>query len=211
MESDRLNLQLDIQVNDIGTKEVNIRGSLMVANLIGEIQDRFSLDGTLQLQTGDNGQPLNLNSPINEAGIEEGDVLVCQRVQEDTGTQGAIQRGVREPFEEEFKRVYLEEERTLTEFDLNWQPAILGRRDHRDPSNNRLLAVDLEGLEELPTVSRHHACITLDDGKFFLEQLAARNPTFLNENKLRPGRKYPLEAGAEIQVGRIALTFYIVS
>ncbi len=202
---------MKIEPKKIGAKEVNLRSSLLVANLLAEIQDRFSLDGSLALQPEGDQEPLSKNSRLNEAGVEDGDVLVCRQLQGDTGTQDAIARGVREPLPEGYKRVYLEEERTRTEYELDWQPAIIGRWDHRDPSQNRLLAADLEGLEELPTVSRHHACITVEDDKFFLEQLAARNPTYLDGDKLSHGRKYPLEPGDSIQLGRISLTFNALS
>ena len=105
----------------------------------------------------------------------------------------------------------MQEQRTLNEYDLAWQPAIIGRKDHRNPSNNKLLAVDLEDAEDLPTVSRHHACITLREGSFFIETIQARNPTFLDETRLKPGIKYPLAAGSVIQIGRLTLTLFIIS
>jgi pSer/pThr/pTyr-binding forkhead associated (FHA) protein len=123
----------------------------------------------------------------------------------------AIARGMRDYFEEQFQRVYLTEQRTRTEFDLAWQPAILGRKDHRDPSKNKLLAVDLEGVEDLPTVSRHHAALTMRGGSFFIETLQPRNPVYLDGAQLKPGIRYPLAAGAVIEVGRIALTFSVIS
>jgi hypothetical protein len=211
MTAERLNLTLEIEPKKVGKKEVNLRASLLVSNLIAEIQDRFSLDGTLALERQGGEEQLDASSRLDEVGVSDGEVLVCRQVQSETGTQAAIARGVREPLPEGYKRVYLEEERTRTEYELAWQPAIIGRWDHRDPSMNRLLAADLEGLEELPTVSRHHACITVEDNKFFIEQLAARNPTYLDGTKLNAGRKYPLEPGDNIQVGRISLTFNALS
>jgi hypothetical protein len=208
---DRLKLTLDIRPNEVGIKEIDVRSNLVVANLLAEIQDKFNLDGTLELRPEADDAPLGLAEPLQQAGVQDGAKLICERVIEDTGTQDAIQRGVKEPFAGQFKRVYLQEEHSLAEYDLTWQPAIVGRRDHRNPSNNRLLAVDLEDIEDLPTVSRHHAAITLTDGKFFLERLAERNPTYLNEKPLKGGRKYPLPAGAKIQLGRVSLTFYIIS
>lgn len=209
---DRLNLTLDIRANDVGSKDVNVRSSLVVANLLAEIQDKFNLDGTLELRQEKGDAALELNQSLDKAGVEEGAKLVCDLVQEDTGTRDAILQGVRQPFEEgQFKRVYFEEEHTLTEYDVSWQPAIVGRLDHRDPSKNRLLAVDLESIEDLPTVSRHHACLTAKGGKFFIEQLAARNPTFLDGKQLKAGRKYPLAAGSRIQMGNVSLTFYIIT
>jgi hypothetical protein len=209
---DRLKLTLAIRPNEVGSKEVNVRSSLVVANLLAEIQDKFNLDGTLVLLPEKGDTALELGKPLDQAGVQDGATLICDRVEEDTGTRDAIRQGVREPFEEgKFKRVYFEEEHTLTEYDVSWQPAIIGRWDHRDPSNNRLLAIDLESIEDLPTVSRHHACLTVKGGKFFVEQLAARNLTYLDGKLLKTGRRYPIAAGSRIQVGSVSLTFYIIS
>jgi hypothetical protein len=207
---ERLNLTLDIRPAEIGPRRVNVRSSLLVANLLAEVQDKFNIDGTLQLLTETGQGPLSLRSPLGQAGVMDGSTLICERVIEESGTLDAIQRGVRIPFEEQFNRVYLTEERSLNEYDLAWQPAIVGRKDHRNPSNNRLLAVDLEEVEDLPTVSRHHACITLTEGTFFFETIQARNPTYLDGALLKPGIRYPLAAGSVVQVGRVSLTFQIV-
>lgn len=210
MTTDRLALTLEIRPNSIGVKKVNVRGSLVVANFIAEIKDKFSLDGNLQLQLGDGGEILNPENPLELTGAGEGSLIVCTRIMESTGTLDAIQRGVREPFGDRFQRVYLSEDRTMTEYDLAWQPAIVGRKDHNDPSNNRLLAADLEEIEDLPTVSRHHACVTMEKGSFFVETIQARNPTYLDGGRLDQGVKYPLAAGSVIQVGRVSLTFHII-
>ena len=207
---ERLSLTLDIRPNEIGSKRINVRSSLLVANLLAEIQDKFNLDGTLQLMLGQGDGPLSLRSPLEHAGVIEGSTLICERMVEESGTLDVIQRGVREPFQEHFKRVYLTEDHSLTEYDLAWQPAIVGRKDHRNPSNNRLLAVDLEDIEDLPTVSRHHACITLTEGTFFFETIQPRNPTYLDGAQLKPGIRYPIAPGSVVQVGRVSLTFQIV-
>lgn len=207
----RMNLTLEIRPNEVGARQVNVRSSLMVANLIAEIQDKFNLDGTLQLQPEGEASPLGLGVSLDRAGIADGSTLICDRVMEDTGTREAIERGVRQALEGKFKRIYLTDQRTLTEYDLTWQPAIIGRKDHRNPSNNRLLAVDLEAAEELPTVSRQHACVTLDRGSVFVESIQPRNPTFLDGARLKTGIRYPLNAGSAIQVGNVTLTFNIIS
>jgi hypothetical protein len=211
MPMERMTFTVDIRPGQIGPRQVNVRSSMLIANFIVEIQDKYNLDGTLDifLQGGD--QALGPSVPIEQSGLTEGGVLICERKLEETGTKAAIERGVREALAGEFQRIYLVEERSLIENDVTWQPAIIGRRDHRDPSKNRLLAIDLEEMEDLPTVSRHHACITQHDGGFYLEQLQARNPTYLDGARLREGVLYPLGAGAKIQVGGVALTFYIVS
>ncbi|HLC06191.1 MAG TPA: FHA domain-containing protein [Anaerolineales bacterium] len=211
MTTDRLTLSLDIRPNNIGVKQVNVRRSLVVANFVAEIKDKYNLDGNLRIQLGDGGQILDPENPLELTGASEGSLLVCTRIMESTGTLDAIQRGVREPFGDRFQRVYLSEDRTMTEYDLAWQPAIVGRRDYNNPSNNRLLAADLEDIEDLPSVSRHHACVTMEKGSFFVETIQARNPTFLNGARLEQGIKYPLGAGSSIQVGRVTLTFHIIS
>jgi len=117
MTTGRLTLSLDIRANDIGVKKVNVRSSLMVANFVSEIKDKFNLDGNLQLQLGDGGEILNPENALDLAGAGEGSLLLCTRVMESTGTLDAIQRGMREPFGDRFQRVYLSEDRTMTEYD----------------------------------------------------------------------------------------------
>jgi pSer/pThr/pTyr-binding forkhead associated (FHA) protein len=118
---------------------------------------------------------------------------------------------MRSGFSANFKRIYLQEERRLAEFDLTWQPAIIGRRDQRDPSKNKLLAAPLDELEESNTVSRHHACITEKSGAFFIEALNSENATYLEGQRLRVGTPYPIEPGKSIQLGRLTLKFHVVS
>lgn len=208
---DRLCLTIDIKPNKIGPKEINVRNTMIVMNLIAEIQDKFNIDGTLELHPKGNRESLDWDTPLDKTGIEDGAILICERIVEDTGTLDKISLGVRDQLEGEFKRAYLLEKQTLTEYELKWQPSIIGRKDHRNPSNNRLLSVDLEGIEDLPTVSRHHACITSRGGKFYLEQIQTRNPTYMDGKRLEAGKKYPLPAGVVIQVGAISLTFNIIS
>ena len=211
MASDRLNLTLDVKSNDVGPKRINVRSSLQVATLVGNIKDKFNLDGNYEIRASGGYVSLPMDRPLNQTGIGEGATLVVTRIIEATGTLEAIRRGERKGFSKRFKRAYLQEERTLTEFDLLWQPAVLGRRDHRNPSNNRLLAVDLEGIEPLPTVSRAHACITEANGSFFIEDIQGRNPVYVNGKKLPTSATQQLPAGAVIRVGRLNLTFNLIS
>lgn len=208
---DRMNLTLDIQANSIGLKRVNVRSSLVVGNLLGTIQDKFNLDGNFELRLKSGSQALHPEVALNTLGVTDGATLVCSRAIEISRSLEAIQRGQRLRFSKKFKRVYLEEKRTLSEFDLLWQPSVIGRKDQTNPAHNKLMAVDLAEIEELPTVSRHHACLTEQNGSFFIEAIQARNPTYLDGERLRPGQKYPLPAGSIIQVGRVWLTFHLVS
>ena len=208
---ERMNLTLDIQANKIGSKRVNVRSSLVVSSLIATITDKFNLDGSYELRLAGASNAMPVEAPLDQVGVKEGGVVVCTRRAESTGTLEIIQRGERLRLSKKFTRVYLQEDRTETQYDLGWQPALIGRKDRRDPSKNRLLVADLEEMEELPTVSRHHACITEHAGTFYLESLQGQNPTLVGNVRLRPGLKHPLSAGAKIQVGRVALTFYMMS
>ena len=208
---DRMNLKLDIQTGSIGIKKVNLRSSLLVDNLIATIKDKFNLDGEFELRLANGRQPLPHGLELNRAGVTDGAVLIVKPILESTGTLDAIRFGVRTRLSKNFRRVYLQEARALVEYDLAWQPAVIGRKDHRDPSKNKLLAVDLGEMEEATTISRHHACITEEGGSFFLESINEHNPTYLGDNRLRFGVKYPLPVGSRLGIGRVSLTFYTVS
>jgi hypothetical protein len=207
---DRMNVTLNIQANSIGQRRVNVRSSLVVANLVATVKDKFNLDGNFEVRLDNSRIPLADDAALDAAGVQDGSTLAVTRVMEATGTIDAIERGLRERLSKNFKRVYLAEERTLAEFDLYWQPAVIGRRDYRNPSKNRLLAADLEELEGTQTVSRHHAAISESGGSFFLESVNPYNPTFLGDMRLRMGVLYPLPAGSRIRVGQIVLTFHII-
>jgi hypothetical protein len=207
---DRLNVTLDIQVNNIGSKRVNLRSSLLVANLVAAVKDKFNLDGDYKVLLSDSGRALNAHSPLEQAGVADGSVLVFSPVVEASGTRDAILLGVRQPFSRSFQRVYLQEERGLGEHDLAWQPAVIGRENRREPSQNKLLAVNLGEAEGATSVSHHHACITEADGAFFIESINQYNPTYVDDTRLRPWTRHPLPAGSRIQVGRVALNFYVV-
>jgi hypothetical protein len=207
---DRLHLTLDIRAGNIGAKRVNVRASLTVGSLITTIKDKFNLDGEFRLSPAGAADPLPLETPLEAAGVHDEGTLVCLPVTEATGTLDAIRTGERHAFSKAFKRVWLSESSTLAEYDLSWQPAVIGRKDHRNPMNNRLLAVDLEHVEELPTVSRHHACITEKRGQFYLEDIQGRNPVYLDGTRLRQGTQQTLSAGQSIQVGRVRLTFNLM-
>jgi hypothetical protein len=206
---DRTNVTIEIQ--GIGPKRANVRSNMQVSSLISTIKDKFNLDGDFEMRLKGQRQPLDPKSELDQAGIAEGGVLVCARLLESTGTLEAIQRGARDRIGKKFRRVYLQEGSHRIEYDIRWQPAIIGRKDNSNPSNNKLLAADLEEAEESPSVSRHHACITEKDGTFFIESVNDRNLTLLNGTKIRPGAKHPLSPGALIQVGNISLTFTVMS
>ena len=70
--------------------------------------------------------------------------------------------------------------------------------------------VDLDPDDPEAKVSRRHARITLQNGKYFLEDLGSTNGTFVNRGKrLPPGQPQALREGDEIIVGKTFLRFHI--
>lgn len=210
MTMDRIQLILDIRDKDIGKRKVNLRGSMTAGNLLMTIKDRWNLDGLYQLRPSGTRTILKDEVTIESAGPFPNGAIVCEPIVQNTGTANAIARGQALPWSRPFSRVYIRESRTLREFDLRAQPAVLGRRDLRDPSRNRLLAVDLEGMEPLPSVSRHHAAITEENGSFYIETLSEANPLLLNGQRLPLGQKRPLGAGDSVKMGDFVLNFFVV-
>lgn len=71
--------------------------------------------------------------------------------------------------------------------------------------------VDLDSDDPEAKVSRRHARITFNDGKYLLEDLGSTNGTFINRGKrLSPGTRQPLSDGDEIIVGKTFLRFKVV-
>ena len=205
---DRLTLTLEIREGNIKPQRVNVRSNMTAGNLVLIVKDKFNLVDSYELRMR-GGAALPEDVALDQAGVADGNTLICARLLQTTGTLEAVTRGERKAFSKAFSRVYLREERTRNEYELIWQPAVMGRRDHRNPANNRLLALDLEDLEELPSVSRHHACVTENGGTFFVEALQARNPVYVDGQRIADGVKAPLQAGSTVQIGRLIFEFLI--
>ncbi len=80
---------------------------------------------------------------------------------------------------------------------------LIGRED---PVSGIYPDVDLtpHGGEE-GGVSRQHARLIIEDGKYFVEDLDSTNFTFVNKQKLAPKTRHPVKDGDEIRCGRVAL------
>ena len=102
----------------------------------------------------------------------------------------------------------LREEGTGKEFDIQWQPAVIGRPS-TDVDHNIILAVNVQLLADGKTVSRRHAQITFSEGRYFIEALADQNPTFLNGKELPVNNKREIRNGDKLAFGnnRLTMTF----
>jgi hypothetical protein len=71
--------------------------------------------------------------------------------------------------------------------------------------------VDLDQDDPEAKVSRRHARILRQNGKYYIEDLGSTNGTFVNRGRrLLPGHRHALQSGDEIIVGKTFLKFHIV-
>jgi serine/threonine-protein kinase len=94
-----------------------------------------------------------------------------------------------------------------TEFALSAEESTIGRWD---ADNGIFPDVDLDAHDPEAKVSRRHARIRLDNGRYIIEDLGSTNGTFVNRGRrLIPGSPHLLNDGDEIIVGKTFLRFYI--
>lgn len=94
-----------------------------------------------------------------------------------------------------------------TEFALSSDESTIGRWD---ADNGIFPDVDLDAHDPEAKVSRRHARIRRDSGKYLIEDLGSTNGTFVNRGRrLIPGNPNLLNDGDEIIVGKTFLRFYI--
>ncbi|MFZ1699395.1 MAG: FHA domain-containing protein [Pyrinomonadaceae bacterium] len=94
-----------------------------------------------------------------------------------------------------------------TEFNLVNDESTIGRWD---ADNGIFPDVDLDAHDSDAKVSRRHARIVRNSGKYFIEDLGSTNGTYVNRGRrLLPGNPQPLKDGDEIIVGKTFLRFQI--
>jgi len=94
-----------------------------------------------------------------------------------------------------------------TEFNLTSEESNIGRWD---ADNGIFPDVDLDSHDPEAKVSRRHARIIQENGRYLLEDLGSTNGTFVNRGRrLIPGNRQPLNDGDEVIVGKTFLRFRI--
>jgi len=194
---------------DVPTQEISIRENLPIRTLLAETRKEFDLpDGNYSLVIKSSGKVLDPDKTLEQSGVQTGAALILNR------ERRAPQRemsSVMQDFSRRMitgsNRAYLREEDSGQVFEIQWQPAVIGRPDANNPASASTLAVNLGLFEGAKTVSRHHARITEQNGQFFLEGMADHNPTYLNEGLIREGERRLLQPEDKIRVGKFTLTF----
>ena len=197
-------VEISIDVLEFQGQRAKVRRTLTIDRLKDEIFNEFEIDSSMReayslfLKGGD--RPINPHLTLTQLDAQPHDEFVL------TYTRRSVRNALRK---EEF--VYVVEESTQSIFEIQWQPAVIGRPDI-DPEHNLLLAINLESLPNGKKISRAHAQITLSGGHYYIESLNAKNPTTLN-NEIEPlDRRRELHDGDIIHLTNslFHLTFFRV-
>lgn len=108
------------------------------------------------------------------------------------------------------QRVFLREETTGKTYDIEWQPAVIGRPTN-EVDHNIILAVNVQFLPNGKTISRKHAQITFSEGRYYIEALVENNPVFLNGKEIPANVRREIKSGDRLLLGndRLAMVFKI--
>jgi pSer/pThr/pTyr-binding forkhead associated (FHA) protein len=195
-------IDVKIDVFEQTGQRARLRKSLTVNDLIGEILREFddiTADSpekyAIYLKGFDH--PLRPAETLAQLDIQPQDELVFEYVRQ------TIRRML-----DVSQYATLHEEGTGKEFDIQWQPAVIGRPS-TDVDHNIILAVNVQLLPDGKTVSRRHAQITFSEGRYFVEALAEQNPTFVNGKELPALSKREIRNGDKLTFGnnRLTMTF----
>jgi hypothetical protein len=205
---DRIILTISSDLFDDTNQEASVRKNLPVRSLITDIQREFSLpEGNYSLSLKGSSKPLDPEKTLEQLGIQTGVELLFGRERRKFIRPIAVRGGGTFRMIMDLNQAFLREDSTGKIFEIEWQPAIIGRPDASNPQSADTLCADLSAFEEARSVSRQHARITELKGQYYLEGLAEKNPTYLNEQEIMVGEKRSLKAGDKIRVGKIMLTF----
>jgi pSer/pThr/pTyr-binding forkhead associated (FHA) protein len=195
-------IDVRIDIFEHSGQRARVRKNLTVRGLIEEILKEFDDIGAdtpdkyiLHLKGTD--RPLNPNHNLVQLDIQPQDELVLEYLRQTL-------RQMLDPAQ----YAVLEEDTTGKQFDIQWQPALIGRPNN-EVDHNIMLAANLLLLPNGMTVSRSHAQITVTGGRYYIEPLAENNPVFLNKKELPFGAQQELRSGDRLAFGRskLSMTF----
>lgn len=195
-------LDVKIDVFEHAGQRARLRKNLTVTALIEEILREFDdivADSpekyAIYLKGFD--RPLTRENTLTQLDLQPQDELVFDYVRQ------SIRRML-----DDAQYAVLRDDATGKEFDIQWQPAVIGRPS-TDMDHNIILAVNVKLLPNGKTVSRKHAQITVTDNRYFIEPLADQNPVFLNGKELPFNSRREIRNGDKVALGphKLTLTF----
>lgn len=186
-------------------QRAKLRRTLSISGLIDEILKEFddvSADSAAKYAVYLKGiaRALTGSATIAELDIQPQDELIFEYKR---------QQNIRETLQpQDFAS--LRDETTGKKFDIQWQPALIGRPT-AEADHNLKLAVNVESVPKGMTISRKHAQITFSDDQFYIEPLAENNPVFLNEKEMPFGSMWEIKNGDRLTLGRFMFTLTFIS
>jgi pSer/pThr/pTyr-binding forkhead associated (FHA) protein len=197
-------IDVRIDIFEHSGQRARVRKNLTVRGLVEEILKEFDDIGsdspdkyTIHLKGID--RPLNPNHNLVQLDIQPQDELVLDYVRQTL-------RQMLDPSQ----YAVLQDETTGKEFDIQWQPALIGRPNN-EVDHNIMLAANLLLLPNGMTVSRSHAQITVSEGRYYIEPLAENNPVFLNNKELPAYVQSEIRNGDRLAFGRSKLSMVFKS
>jgi len=140
-------------------------------------------------------RPLNANYTMTQLDIQPQDELVFDYVR----------KTIRQMLQPSQYAV-LREDTTGKTFDIQWQPAVIGRPTN-EVDHDITLAVNVQLIPNGMTISRKHAQITYSDGKYYIEMLAENNLLQLNGKDMVLNSRKEIRSGDKIHAGRNKVPF----
>ena len=181
-------IELRIDIFDLTQQRAQALPNLSPPQLVEAILQEFTeleylgaLPENYQLLKAADNTPLDNEQSLQAQLGEEAHLILQER------PLAALPAETRPPS----RHIYLRESKTGKVFKLNWLPVIIGRPD-RNQAHNDWVAVNLASFETGMRVSRRHAIITEQGGKFYIQKLS-KNPVTLLPDKT-PGQEAPVGA-----------------
>jgi pSer/pThr/pTyr-binding forkhead associated (FHA) protein len=188
-----IDVKLDV-FEHVGQR-ARLRKSLTVSGLVEEILREFddiAADSPEKYAVFLKGmdRPLTASSTMTQLDIQPQDELVFEYVRQN----------IRRMLNPE-NYAFLRDDANGRVYDIQWQPAIIGRPTN-EAEHNIMLAVNLQLHPKGLTVSRKHAEITYSDGRYTIEPLADNNPVAVNDKAIPFNTRRELKHGDRITIGR---------
>jgi pSer/pThr/pTyr-binding forkhead associated (FHA) protein len=197
-------IDLKIDVFEHTDQRARVLDSLTVSGLIEEILKEFddiSADAPEKYAVYLRGmdRPLNASSTVTELDLQPQDELVFEYKRQT----------IREMLQPQQYAV-LREETTGKTFDIQWQPAVIGRPIN-EAEHNIMLAVNVQLIPNGMTISRKHAQITFSEGKYYIEMLAENNQLLLNGKEIALNSRKEIKNGDKLHLGRNKVPFIFIT
>lgn len=194
---DYLDVKMDIFEHT--GQRARIMRSLTIAGLIEEIFKEFDdipsdIPTKYAIYLKGNPKPLRSNATVVELDLQPQDELTFEY----------RHQNIREPLLPQ-DYAYLTDDITGRKYEIQWQPALIGRPT-AEADHNLMLAVNVELLPKGMTISRKHAQITFTEDKYYIESMAENNPVYVNRNEMPLGAMWEIKSGDRLTFGRYDVT-----